>query len=64
VSRFTVPFSGGIYLGKMLGIIFIVVKLFSSLDCLSEGGREGPAQVVEGEASSSPEDDIYTPLDI
>jgi hypothetical protein len=59
-----VPLSGGIYLGKMLGIIFTVAKSFLSLDCLFEGGREGLAQAVEGEAGSAPEDDAYTPVDI
>jgi hypothetical protein len=56
--------SDGIYLGKMLGIIFTVVKSFPSLDHLSEGDRDGPAQAVEGEASSMPEDDACTPVDI
>jgi hypothetical protein len=64
VSRFTVPLSGGIYLGKMLGIIFIVAKSFPSLDCLSEGDRDGPARAVEGEVGSAPEDNAYTPVDI
>ena len=64
MSRFTVLLSGGIYLGKMLGIIFTVEKSFSSLDHLSEGDRDGPARGVEGEVGNAPEDDACTPVDI
>ena len=39
-------------------------KLFPSLDCISEGGRDGPARAVEGEDGNAPEDDSYTPVDI
>jgi hypothetical protein len=63
-SQFTSPPSGGIYLGKVLGIIFIVAKSFPILDRLSEGGRDGPSWAVEGEASSAPKDDACTPVDI
>ena len=63
MSQFTVLLSGGIYLGNMLGIIFIVAKLFSSLDHLSEGGQDGPTRAVEGEAINSPEDDACTLVD-
>jgi hypothetical protein len=41
-----------------------VVKLFLSLDHLSKGGQDGPAQVVKGEVASAPEDDACTPVDI
>ena len=64
MSRFIVSLSGGIYLGKMLGIIFTVAKSFLSLDRLSKGGRDGPARAVEGEANSALKDDAYTPVDI
>jgi len=63
LARFTVSVSGGIYVGKILGIIFIVVKSFSRLDRLSEGGRDGPTRAVEGEDGSAPEDDACTPVD-
>jgi hypothetical protein len=56
--------SGGIYLGKILGIIFIVVKSFSSLDHLSEGNQDGLARAVEGEDGNAPKDDACTPIDI
>jgi hypothetical protein len=58
------PLSGGICLGKILGIIFTVAKSFPSLDHLSEGGQEGHARAVEGDVGSAPEDDVYTPIDI
>ena len=64
MSRFTVSLSGGIYLGKILGIIFTVAKSFRSLDHLSEGSRDGPAGAVEGEDGNAPKDDAYTPIDI
>jgi hypothetical protein len=48
----------------MLGIIFTVAKSFPSLDHLSEGGQNGHAQAVEGEAGSAPEDDACTPVNI
>ena len=64
MSRFVVPLSGGIYLGKILGIIFTVAKSFLSLDCLSEGSQDGPARAMEGEAGNAPEDDVCTPIDI
>jgi hypothetical protein len=64
VSRFTVPLSGGIYLGKILGIIFTVAKSFPILDHLSKGSRDGPARAVEGEARNYPKDDACTPVDI
>jgi hypothetical protein len=41
-----------------------VEKSFLSLDCLSEGGRDGPARAVEGEVGSAPEDDACTLVDI
>jgi hypothetical protein len=63
MSQFIVLFSGGIYLGKILGIIFKVAKLFLSLDRLFEGGRDGPARAVEGEAGNALEDDASTPVD-
>jgi hypothetical protein len=40
-----------------------VAKSFLSLDHLSEGGRDGPARAVEGEAGNAPEDDACTPVD-
>jgi hypothetical protein len=46
----------------MLGIIFIVEKSFPSLDHLFEGGQDGPARAMEGEAGSAPEDDVCTPV--
>jgi hypothetical protein len=58
------PLSGGIYLIKLLGIIFTVVKSFPSLDRLSEGSRDGLGQAVEGEAGNAPKDDACTPVDI
>jgi hypothetical protein len=58
-----VPLSGGIYLGNILGIIFTVEKSFLSLDHLYEGGWDGPARAVEGEAGSAPKDDACTPVD-
>jgi hypothetical protein len=61
--RFTIPLSGGIYLGKILGIIFTVAKSFLSLDRLSKGSQDGPARAVEGEAGNAPEDDACTPVD-
>ena len=64
MSRFTILLSGGIYLGKMLGIIFTVAKSFLSLDHLSEGGRDGSTRSVEGKDGSAPEDDACTPVDI
>ena len=57
------PLSGGIYLGKILGIIFIVAKSFLSLDRLSKGSWDGPARAVEGEAGNALEDDACTPVD-
>jgi hypothetical protein len=56
--------SGGIYLGKILGIILIVAKSFPSLDHLFEGSWDGLARAVEGEARNAPEDDACTPVDI
>lgn len=41
-----------------------MAKSFPSLDRLFEGGQDGPAQAVEGEAGSTPEDDACTPVDI
>jgi hypothetical protein len=41
-----------------------VAKSFPSLDCLSEGGQDGPARAVEGEAGSMLEDDPCTPVGI
>ena len=64
MSQFTVSLGGGIYLGKILGIIFTVAKLFLSLDRLSEGSRDGPARAVEGEVGNNPEDKACTPVDI
>ena len=64
MSQFIVPLSGGIYLRKMLGIIFIVAKSFSTLDRLFEGGQDGPAWAMEGEDGSVPENDACTPMDI
>jgi hypothetical protein len=58
-----VPLSGGIYLGKILGIIFTMANLFPSLDRLFEGSQDGSAQAVEGEAGNSFEDDSCTPID-
>jgi hypothetical protein len=63
VSQFTMPLSGGIYLGKILWIIFIVVKSFMILDHLSEGSRDGLARAVEGGDGNAPEDDACTPID-
>ena len=40
-----------------------MAKSFSSLDCLSEGSRDGPTQEVEGEYGNAPEDDACTPVD-
>jgi hypothetical protein len=63
VFQFTIPLSGAIYLGKILGIIVTVANSFLSLDHLFEGGRDGPAREVEGEVGNSPKDDAYTPVD-
>jgi hypothetical protein len=56
--------SAGIYLSKMLGIIFTVAKSFLILDHLFEGGWDGTTWEVEGEASSAPENDACTLIDI
>jgi hypothetical protein len=64
MSQFTVPPSGGICLGNILGIIFTVTKSFPSLDHLSEGIQDGLARTVEGEDGNVPEDDSCTPVEI
>ena len=56
------PLSGGIYLGKILGIIFIVEKSFMSLDRLSEGSQDGLARAVEGEDGNAPKENACTPV--
>jgi hypothetical protein len=63
MSRFTVPLSGGIYVGNIIGIIFTVENLFLSLDHLSEGCRDGLARAVEGAGGNAPEEDACTPVD-